>query len=459
MTPTTRRRLVNGGSLVLAAGFLALALWGVDLSEIGRAFREADYRWLPLLVALVIGSNVMRAWRWNILIDALPDDARPAASGRQTDDSGSASDRSSPRPASSLSSSAQRASSANSLEASFSSIMIGYMVNYALPRMGEVARTANMASRTRFSFSSLFGTVVSERIFDTIVLGLAILSAGGLLLDRLPTLRERFLAPALASLSDLPFVWLAAGTAAGLLLMAGLGRWAWRGVQREQSALHQVWIHTLQPVLSSFRDGMLTLLRAPQRGAIVVSTVGMWGGYLLMAYVPFLMLDLAGSYGIGIVDAWALMAIGALGLLVPSPGGIGSYHYITIQALVYLYDVPEVPAATYAVLAHAAQLVFYVLAGFVVLVVQGTGLDALLPSRSDRVPAAARSQEAAGGTAANGSDDGSAPAPPPEDAPGPDAPGPEAPPDRESAEESPARSTVDPPPAASGSGGSREEQR
>jgi len=370
MTSATRRRLVNAGGLLLAAGFLLLALWGVDLSEIGRAFRKADYRWLPLLVALVIGSNVMRAWRWNVLIDALP---KPEDDG--SDEEGS--------------DEAQEADS-NTLEASFSSIMIGYMVNYAAPRMGEVARTANMASRTRYRFSSLFGTVVSERIFDTIVLGIAILSAGGLLLDRLPTLRDRFIEPAVERMQALPLTWLIGISAAGLLLLVLLWMWIRHGLRREQSALHQLWTNTLQPVLASFRDGMLTLIRSPERAVILVSTIGMWAGYLMMAYLPFLMLGLGDPYGIGVVDAWALMAIGALGLLVPSPGGLGSYHYITIQALVYLYDVPEVPAATYAVLTHAAQLVFYVLAGFVVLLYQGTGLDALLPSTGDDVPEAAR---------------------------------------------------------------------
>jgi hypothetical protein len=47
------------------------------------------------------------------------------------------------------------------------------------------------------------------------------------------------------------------------------------------------------------------------------------------------------------------------------------------------------------VLTHAAQLVFYVLAGFVVVLYQGTGLDALLPSSEDEMPEAARSSESA----------------------------------------------------------------
>jgi uncharacterized membrane protein YbhN (UPF0104 family) len=146
--------------------------------------------------------------------------------------------------------------------------------------------------------------------------------------------------------------------------------------------LHQVWTNTLQPALRSFRDGLLTLVTSRRRAAILGSTVGMWLGYLLMAYIPFAMLGLAAAYDIGFVDAWVLMAIGALGLLVPSPGGLGSYHYVTIVALVSLYGVPEAPAATYAVLTHAAQLVFYVVAGVAALVFQGTHLRSLLSSRS-----------------------------------------------------------------------------
>jgi len=346
---------------VLAAGLLGLALYGVDLGTMWTAFRKADWRWLAPLVALVLGSNLFRAWRWQILIDALPttpnfdalDKDRPAARA--------------------------------SLEASFSSIMIGYMVNYVAPRMGEVARTANMAARSAFRFSSLFGTVVSERIFDTAVLGIALLSGIGLLIDRLPVLREQFLGPAWTTLTGLPTGWIVGGSLLLLILLGAAALLLRSGVARPESTVGRFWHETVKPALLSFRGGMMTLLRSPRRVAIAVSTVGMWGGYLLMAYIPFLMLDLAGPYDIGLADAWALMAIGALGLLVPTPGGIGSYHYITTQALVHLYGVPEASALTYAVLTHAAQFVFYILTGGLALLYQGTGLSALsLGTLTDR---------------------------------------------------------------------------
>lgn len=353
LTSRPRRRLLQLGSFVLAVGLLGLALYGVDLEEMVAAFWKADWRWLLPLIGLVLASNLCRAWRWQILIDALPTTPK-LEELRQKDPTAS-----------------------NTLEASFSSIMIGYMVNYVAPRMGEVARTANMAARSSFRFSSLFGTVVSERIFDTAVLGIALLSGIGLLIDRLPVLREQFLGPAWQTLSSLPLGWILVATGGILLAILGIGLYLRHGLSQEDSLVATFWTETLKPALFSFGEGLMTLLRSPRRGAILLSTVGMWTGYLLMAYIPFRMLDLAAPYGIGLADAWALMAIGALGLLVPTPGGLGSYHYITTEALVHLYGVPEAPAFTYAMLAYAAQFVFYILTGGLALLYQGTDLETL----------------------------------------------------------------------------------
>jgi hypothetical protein len=255
--------------------------------------------------------------------------------------------------------------------------MIGFMVNYVAPRMGEVARTANMSARSSYRFSSLLGTVVSERIFDTAVLAGALLSSILLLLDRFAVLRDQFLAPAWTRFTSLPPEWIAGGVL-GTVIVVGAGTLALRySLSREDSALGRFWRDTVKPAVLSFKDGLWTLLRSPRRGAILVSTVGMWIGYLLMAYVPLRMLDLAAPYGLGLLDAWALLAIGALGLLVPTPGGVGSYHYITTKALVHLYGVPEAEALTYAVLTHAAQFVLYLLIGGLALLVQGVDLGAL----------------------------------------------------------------------------------
>ena len=360
MTRRFRRRLLHIVSFVLAAGLLYLAFRSVDMQEVVAAFRAADYRWVLPLVALLIGANVLRAWRWQVMVDALPDralsDESPVAhTTKETKETSRA-----------------------PLDETFGALMVGYMVNYIAPRVGEVARTVNLSARTNVRFSSLFGTVVSERILDTAVLAGAVGSAFLLLLDRLPVLHEAILAPfwdRVAALPTVTIAWSVGGSGVVLLL---LGYGLWRGLRNSRSFLRALWNDTVQPALVSFRDGMMTLITSPRRAVIFGSTVGMWGGYLLLAYLPFVMLNLAGPYDISLLDAWILMAIGALGLLVPAPGGLGSYHYITILALGLFYDMPEAEAATYAVLTHAAQMVFYTLAGLLTLAIQGaTGERAL----------------------------------------------------------------------------------
>jgi hypothetical protein len=209
--------------------------------------------------------------------------------------------------------------------------------------------------------------------------------------DRLPVVRQTFVEPVVARVEALPGTSIALWTVVGIAVVVGITAGIWRMFQNEQSALRQMWTSTLQPALVSFKEGFMTLGRSPRRWSIVISTLGMWGGYLLMAYVPFRMLDLTVPYDIGLVDAWILMAIGSLGLLVPSPGGIGSYHYVTIQALILLYDVPEGASASYAVLTHAAQLIFYTIAGVIALVHQGSSFTRLF-QRSDARRADAPSQ-------------------------------------------------------------------
>ncbi len=349
MTARTRKMLFHVGSFTLAGGLLYLSLRGVDLSAVLTAFRGADYRWLLPLIIIALSSHLLRAWRWQLLLDALP--LAPETNGAEV----------------------QRAS----LWQAFTSIMIGYMVNYAAPRLGEVARTANLSTQTKRSFSGVFGTVVVERMLDMAVLALALLTLIPLYSDQLAVVQRRFIEPALAQVDPGagPMWLLIAG--GGVLLIGLLIAGLWWAIQRQGSAVRQLWRSKLQPAFVSFREGMMTLLRARRRGALIGSTLAMWGGYAIMAYVPLAMLGMAGPFDLGLLDAWGLMLIGALGLVVPSPGGLGSYHYVTIQALVYLYAVPDADAATYAVLTHAAQLVLYTALGGILLAAQGISLRAL----------------------------------------------------------------------------------
>src|SRR5690606_24255687 len=189
-----------------------------------------------------------------------------------------------------------------SLKLAFYSVRIGYMVNYAAPRLGEVARSANVASRTRLRFSGVFGTVVVERVLDVLTLGVALLTVLALFGGRLLGVAEVFGANTRGALSGMPSVpWTL--VLVGLVL-AGVGlAWVVRLFYRKRLASGgDARDGKLLGTLRSFRDGLVSLVRVRQKGRVLLATVGIWFCYLLMADIPLRMLGLAGPFDLGLLD-------------------------------------------------------------------------------------------------------------------------------------------------------------
>ncbi|MCY3487050.1 MAG: lysylphosphatidylglycerol synthase transmembrane domain-containing protein, partial [Bacteroidetes bacterium] len=108
-------------SLLLAAFLIWLSLRDVDFTEFIESVRSAHYWWILPVIGVTLLSHWIRAYRWQALIVALPEDSKSRVSTLDL----------------------------------FASVMVGYMVNYAVPRAGEIARCAHLSTRKKFSFSAL----------------------------------------------------------------------------------------------------------------------------------------------------------------------------------------------------------------------------------------------------------------------------------------------------------------
>ncbi|MFB3131254.1 MAG: lysylphosphatidylglycerol synthase transmembrane domain-containing protein [Rhodothermales bacterium] len=344
MTSRARRILIQVGIFALAGVLLYLAFRGAELDKIAEALREADYGWLVPLFVVTMLSHLLRAWRWQVLLEALPPRSPEAGPPRV------------------------------SLKTAFYSLMIGYMVNYAVPRMGEVVRTADVAAQEKLSFSGVLGTVVVERILDVLVLALGLVVSVLLLFDQMGAIQEHLIDPLLQNIGQTPALLLG-----GLLLgiAAVVVFIYWTAFRPEDARLRRFWNKRLRSIWMSFKDGLATVLRSPRRFTLVFSTLAIWFCYLLMAYVPLLLFDLVGPYNLSLLDTLSIMLLGAVGVVIPLPGGVGSFHYITRQTLVFLFGVNESLAVTYAFFVHGAQLVFFVIVGSLCLLLQGSSLSTL----------------------------------------------------------------------------------
>ena len=155
-------------SILLAAFLVWLSLRDVDFADFIESVRFAHYWWILPVIGVTLLSHWIRAYRWQALIIALPEDSKSPVSTLDL----------------------------------FASVMVGNMVNYAIPRAGEIARCTHLSTRKKFSFSALLGTVAIERIADLLVLGLGLIVTLLFLRGKLQSLFEQL------SLSQLPWVWI-----------------------------------------------------------------------------------------------------------------------------------------------------------------------------------------------------------------------------------------------------------
>ncbi len=350
VTARQKTRLLQVGSVLLGVGLLYLALRPVSFDALWESLAGANYWYLVPLVLLILLSHLLRSWRWLLFLEALPgsDDGRPP-----------------------------------SLRLTFYSVMIGYMVNYAAPRVGEVARAGNLAAHSRVPFSGAFGTVVVERVLDVLTLAVGIAVAFAIAAPQM----ARLVPLVGAELSGFD-VSARMAFVLGLLVLSGLFLGYMSLLWLRRRARLGSFSERLMAVLVTFKEGLLTLLKLRRRVALVTSTIAIWVCYWLLAYI---LIPMLGVPGVSLADAWVLMIVGSAAMIVPAPGGIGSFHYATIQTLTLLFGVSVAPATAYAVLGHGSQLILYTIGGFACLLLQGRGialrLDPEDSTREEELPA------------------------------------------------------------------------
>ncbi len=304
-------------SFLLAVLLIWLSLRGIDFAAFIDSLRSAHYGWILPVIGVTLLSHWIRAYRWQTLITALPKDSKSRVSVLDL----------------------------------FASVMVGYMVNYAVPRAGEIARCTYLSTRKKLSFSALLGTVAIERIADLLVLGFGLFITLVLIREQLQPLIGQL------SLPQLPWVWIVV-----CFLMIAITIYI--GLRLKITAPLRSRLFAL---ITQFVNGIKTVYRTPKRWQLIWTTVVMWLMYGFMAYIPLLMFDLHTTAALSYWDGLAIMFIGVLGILVPTPGGAGSFHFITILTLTSVYGIIQSDAAAYAIFVHGAQLILYLTIGGVIL--------------------------------------------------------------------------------------------
>jgi hypothetical protein len=242
------------------------------------------------------------------------------------------------------------------LSYSFLSLMVGYLVNLAIPRGGEVSRCYNLYKLEDTPVEISFGTVVVERMVDLACLMTLIAIAFFLEWDKL-----------IAFLGTLPIG--TPGTSgatrtlifvgAGLIIVALLGILIVKKNKKLNAFFVRAW--------HGFKDGLLSVFKLKNKGLFIVYSITIWVLYFLMSYT--VILAFAETEHLGIVAVFSLFAIGSIAMAVPLPGGTGSYHVLVPQGLVLLYHIPQADAVAFTFIFHGWTTAISIAGGAISLII------------------------------------------------------------------------------------------
>ncbi|WP_320815882.1 lysylphosphatidylglycerol synthase transmembrane domain-containing protein [Flavobacterium sp.] len=220
-------------------------------------------------------------------------------------------------------------------------VSIGYFLNLTIPRSGEISRAALLTKYDDVPFDKGFGTIISERIVDFIVLLLFILTAVILEFDTL----KNFL------LEYIPLK--------KLVLLIGIG------IISSCIGVYLMiyskikWVLWIKNKVSGLTDGALSVFKMPNKWPFILLTLLIWLTYVLMFYSIIFALEETKMISFGAV--LVAFVIGSLTIAFTN-GGFGFFP-VLIAKILFLYNIPIEAGNAFGWIVWTSQLIITILLG------------------------------------------------------------------------------------------------
>ena len=275
-----------------------------DRQQIIFYIREADKFWVGVSVFIGIFSHISRALRWNYLLE--PMGYKPRITNNVL------------------------------------IILMAYFTNLGIPRSGEFLRATALATYEGVPFEKGFGTIVTERVVDLVMLLLVVLVALTLQTDILLS----FLDGRGLSLAGL-LVLLTVGVLMLFLFLMFLRRSANR------------WAIKLKNLIKGLLDGLMSIFRMKKKWLFLWHTVFIWACYIAMFWVIKYTVPETGSLTID--EILVAFVAGAFAMSTTN-GGIGLYP-IAVSGALAIYGISDVSGDAFGWIMWISQTLMVVVFG------------------------------------------------------------------------------------------------
>lgn len=298
---------------VLGLGILWWMYRGTDWNDfLHCAIYDVHWGWMAVSLAFGILPQAARAWRWKMALKPLDEHPRRSTC--------------------------------------VDAIFISYAASLVVPRIGEVTRCGTLKKADGVSFTKSLGTVVTERVVDSVIM---LIFTGVAFLTQLPMFVS-FLQETGTNLTDIMQRFTTTGYLVTLLCMVTALAAAvilvhkFRVFRKGRDMLHDLW------------QGIISLRDVDNLPLYLFYSILIWVGYFLHFYTAFFCFDFTAGFSIS--ASFLIFCVGTFAVLVPTPNGAGPWHF-AVKTMLALYGVAEQQAILFALVVHTVQTALVVVLG------------------------------------------------------------------------------------------------
>lgn len=264
--------------------------------------KTANYWWIALGLFFGILSHLSRAYRWKFLLEPL----------------------------------GYKPNFGNSTMA----VLVAYLVNYAVPRAGEVSRAAVMTNYEGIPFEKGFGTIVAERIADVVMMLLIITITLFVQFDFIYELLTKNFDPIKIGV---------------LLVLLVLGGFIFtRYVKKAQSGFGL----KIKSFVSGLVEGVTSIFKMKHKWAFIFHTVFIWVMYVMMFWAT-----IPAIQGLEVPFGAVLIGFIAGGFSIAATnGGVGLYP-VAVAGAFMLFGVAKDPSEAFGWIMWSAQTLMIIVFG------------------------------------------------------------------------------------------------
>ena len=314
----------NALQYILPVILSALLIWylfpKVDFRQTMEiASHGVDYWWILAAMGISVFSHIFRAMRWSIQLDAL---------------------------------------NVSSTLMELTCAVFGcYALNLLLPRLGELWRCTFVAKRSDAKFTTVMGSMVADRMADSIMVIVLILLTAILAAPAMAAFLAKYpVGEGILRILYSPAVWIAgiAVVATGWWLIHHFRDTTPVGRLRKWTA--EIW------------KGFAVTATMHGRWRFMLLTIAIWGCYFVQLYVAFYAFNftkaLCMQQGLayGLLPCLVAFVLSSIGMAVPSNGGLGPWN-IAIMFGLAIYGVADVEGAAFSILQWSGQTVMLIILG------------------------------------------------------------------------------------------------